>query len=143
MQQITPSQMRHLNALLTQLGMQEEKPALVREFTSGRATSSKELTMAEAKSLIQFLEKTAGPVQVATVVDRSERANQMRRRILSTCHQLRWELDGSTQVDMERVNEFCKTRGYLKKPLNAYTYQELPKLVSQFDALYMKYLKGV
>ena len=142
MQLITPGQMRHLNALLTQLGMQEEKPALVREYTSGRATSSKELTMAEAKSLIQHLEKVAGPPAVSAAVDRSERANQMRRRILSVCHQLRWEKPGTTEVDMARVNAFCRTRGYLKKELNEYTYQELPKLVSQFDQLLVKFLQG-
>jgi hypothetical protein len=65
------------------------------------------------------------------------RGQKMRRRILSLCHTLGWNVwDHHSQkhvVDWERLNSWMLKYGYLHKPLNRYSYFELGKLVTQFE----------
>lgn len=141
MQTITPPQNRRLHQLLPQAGMTaEDKKALVKEFTNGRSDSSRELLMAEAQRLIQHLEASLGLVATAPTAAHEEASDQMRRKILSLAHEMRWELP-SGKVDMGRVNGWCQARGFGKKVLNEYSHPELQKLVSQFKIMYSKYLK--
>lgn len=137
MQPRTLQQNSQLHKLLTETGLTDEKGTLVKEFTNSRTSSSSAMSMAECQALIDHLAGCLG----GPVVDKAGRANQMRRSILAVAHQLRWELDGSTKVDMARVNEWCRTRSYLQKPLNDYTYEELPKLVSQINLVLADFLK--
>ncbi|WP_400192796.1 hypothetical protein [Hymenobacter sp. B81] len=137
MQYITLPQNKRLHQLINQLGLKDEKEALVREFSGIGATSSKQLLTQEAMRLIKHLEDCAANPEASQ--ERAMRADKMRNKILSLAHEMRWELDGG-RVDMKRVNEWCQARGFGKKDLNQYTYDELTKLVSQFKIVYTKYL---
>lgn len=130
---ITAAQNRRLHQLLNETGLIEDKKDLVRSFTNGRAESSKELSVKEANRLILHLEgfhQTHDP------------ADRMRKKIFAICHHLQW-IYGSSEVDKKlnqvKIDAFIKRYGYLKKPLNAYTRLELPKLVSQLEIIEKKY----
>ena len=61
---MTKQQNARFHQLLGELGLKDEKAALVRRYTNGRASSSKELSFAEARALIEDLEKLLGKRQV-------------------------------------------------------------------------------
>jgi hypothetical protein len=71
----------------------------------------------------------------------------MRRKIIAITRSMGWQKNvvqpnGSIiqKADMQRIDEFCKSKGYLHKKLNQYLYNQLPTLVSQFEAVQKSYL---
>jgi hypothetical protein len=79
-------------------------------------------------------------------LDNEEKGStKMRNKIISMAYEMNWtkaSKDGALGIDMDHVNNWCKSYGYLKKKLDNYTYKELPQLVSQFEGVYKSYLKG-
>lgn len=143
MQTITPPQNRRLHRLLNDAGIVgDDKRALVLAFTETRTGSSRELLMGEAQQLIRHLEERLGLAATAPTPEQEEASDKMRRKILSLAHEMRWELPGG-KVDMDRVNGWCQARGFGKKALNAYTHDELTKLVSQFKIMYKSHLEAL
>jgi len=63
----------------------------------------------------------------------------MRRRIISMCYSLGWTTYNTTTkrtvVDMTRLEGWMMNYSYQHKPMSSYTLDELPKLVSQFEAM--------
>jgi hypothetical protein len=127
---ICHQQLKVLHTMLGATGLQGQKAALVAGVTQGRTESSRELTSAEADTIIAYL-KTQQP------------AHKMRRKLIGLAHEMNWHLAGTRKVDMERVNAWCVSNGYLHKPLNDYTVKELPKLVSQYELVYKHYLSNL
>ncbi len=123
---------KQLNGLLTSTGLTSQKASLVLGFTGGRSESRAALTDAEALEMIAWL-KTQGN-------NNDDAANKMRRKIISYAHQLHWYLPNTQTVDMARIDGWCTTYGYGHKKLNDYTYNELPKLVSQFRLVFKSFL---
>jgi len=123
---------KQLHGLLTQCGLNEQKAELINSYTGGRSESSKDLNDGEAKQLIYYLSTKANK--------HGEAANKMRRRIISMAHEMHWHIEGTQKINMERVNGWCTVYGFGKKPLNNYDYNELPKLVTQFQFVYKDYL---
>lgn len=128
MNRLNFSQLKCLNTLVSKLGIDKEaKEILVKGFSEGRSTSSKELLSDEAAAMIKHL-KTLDPQE--------PKAEKMRRKIISMAHEMGWTLrqgqGDKRKADMKRVDEWCKKFGYLKKSLDNHTCKELPKLVSQF-----------
>ena len=137
---MNPALNQQLHGLLTQAGLHEQKATLVSSYTRGRSSSSKDLTNEEAKLLIAYL---AGVANV-----NGEAAQKMRRRIISMAHEMNWHgpltpEGGKQKIDMDRLNEWCIHYSFGKKVLNRYSYQELPKLVTQFEFVYKDYLSKV
>lgn len=133
---VTKKNLGIIHMLLSSTGLAAQKKNLVYGFTDGREESSGEMLDSEAEEMIKYLRQ-----QEKALNDKSEDANKMRRKILSMCHRLQWTVNG--RVDMVRLENWCKEKSYLKKGLNEYTYQELPKLVSQFKNVYMSVIKRV
>lgn len=120
---------------ISRLGLDDEtKEELIYMYTDGRSTRIRDLRFEEAKTVIQAL--TTGRAYVVTP------AQKMRRKILSMAHEINWELPNG-QIDMERVNNWCVSYGYLNKPLDEYTEAELPTLITAFQHMYLKHLKGI
>ncbi|MBD2769725.1 hypothetical protein IC235_17685 [Hymenobacter sp. BT664] len=141
MQYITAPQNRRLHQLLNQAGISgEDKQALVYAFTNENSTSSKHLLSVQAQGLIQHLEEQLGLAVTAPTPEQEEASDKMRRKMISLCHEMRWYIDGTGKVDMNRLNGWCQARGFGKKVLNQYTYAELTKLLSQFKIVYSKFL---
>jgi hypothetical protein len=136
----TNPQLRRIHFLLRETNLQEQKPALVLSFSKGRSGSSKELSYSEANELILYLE---GQLNSPTENVRQQvSANQMRRKIISICHNMKWENpDGA--VDMARLNEWCLHKSYLKKSIQQYSYKQLPKLVSQLQEVYNWFITNI
>lgn len=117
--------------MLTKTKMTANKADLVLAFTDGRSESSSDLLASEADGLIKYLK---------ALDNNGESANTMRRKIIAMCHRINWT-KSLGKVDMERLNGWCREKSYLKKNLNDYKYNELPKLVSEFTNVYKYYLQ--
>ena len=126
--------MKAIHTLLNKQGLKEEKDSIVKSFTAGRTTHSSQMLFEEAASLIGHLKKL-DPHDIAS--------DKMRNKILSMAHEMNWRIKGTEKVDIDHVNAWCISHGYLKKKLDDYKYNELPKLVSQFDEVYKGFIKKV
>lgn len=138
MKRSTISQIAAIHTLLSKQGLKDDKANIVQSFTAGRTTSTKEMSMDEAAALIGHL-KSMDP--------QDKGSDRMRNKILSMAHEMGWTLPVAgdplpvkPKVDMDHVNAWCKSHGYLKKKLDDYTYTELPKLVSQFEEVYRSFI---
>jgi len=131
-------QNKQLHAILGKLKIDKEtKEDLVYQFTSNRTKSSREMLMQECQNLINYLnalQKGSTQLKARDSGKVYDACNQMRRKILSICHELQWE-NAEGKIDWTRLNNYLNKYGYLHKPLNDYTYDELPKLVTQFENL--------
>lgn len=114
----------------------DDRKAMVHSITNGRSESCADLTFAEARELGRMLN------QAATHRKDREKMETMRKKIISCFHQINYRLPGG-KIDIERVNEWIMKYGYLHKPLNSYTYVELPKLVSQVEIMVNKHINKV
>lgn len=117
----------------------EIKQALIAQYTgSNDKGSTQDLTYSQAQSLIERLQGTQCPASD------SQRADTMRKKIISMAHDLGWQHYDDNRhklvADMKAINCWCLKYGYLHKPLNGYTYAELPALVTQFERLYHSHL---
>ena len=122
-----------MHGLLSKAGLRDQKANLVLSFTDGRSESSADLLANEADSLIKYLKSFANT---------SDAENTMRRKIIAMCHRINWT-KSLGKVDMGRLNGWCREKSYLKKNLNDYKYNELPKLVSEFTNVYKYYIGKV
>ncbi len=120
-------------SLLTKANLQGRRHAIVFDYSGGRTESSRELTDPEIMRLIRDLEKGFKEL---------DRADKMRKKIISQAHEMGWELP-SGKIDMDMINAWCVKYGFKHKPLNSYSYKELPVLVTQFDNMYNDYLKAI
>jgi hypothetical protein len=140
-------QIKAISTLLGKHNLVDQKDSIIGSFTNGRTTSRKDMTKAEAAALIGHL-KSLDPTD--------RRSDKMRNKILSMAHEMGWNLTPipatspltplqgervKSKVDMAHVNNWCVKSGYLHKPLDEYTYNELPRLVSQFEEVYKSYLR--
>jgi hypothetical protein len=155
----TIQQNRVLHTILNAMRVPEDvKRDLIFQFSNGRTQTSVEISSEECQALINHLNVLQGhPKAEANASLRGERpkaeanaslwgereiSDRMRKKILSICHEMRMQKEGSTKIDMARVNKLCCERGYLHKDLDKYTRAELPMLITQFERMLRDYLKG-
>lgn len=129
------AQIKHMGALMAWLNIQAHKDTIILSHTNGRTSSRKDMYYGEAAALCQWLQQ-----QYDQAHHQEAAANEMRRKIISKARRLKWELP-TGKADMLAINNWCMKYGYLHKPLNQYTYSELPKLVSQFSNVAKSYIK--
>lgn len=133
---------RQLHALLHSTGLLHRKAELVEGFTRGRSSSSKDMNHYEAIDMINYLQaQPKAHLASLTTSDDKAAADKMRKKIISLAWQMNWTKDG--RADMARISHWAEQYGYLHKPLNNYTYKELPKLLTQFQAIFKSYLKSI
>jgi hypothetical protein len=133
-QKITPTKLKCLNTLISKRGIDKEtKAMMVAGFSDGRCESSKELYDDEAVAMIKHLQ---------SLQPHQAEAEKMRNKILYYAHEMNWR-NHKLKVDIQRVDAWCKKFGYLHKALDQYEYNELPKLVTQFENVYKHYLHNL
>lgn len=106
--------------------------------TGMRTTHITEMSNAEADHLIASLRAT----QRNDKTKAEASAERMRRNIIAMAHEMFWKLPNG-KADMQRINGWCANFGYLHKPFNDYTLEELPMLVTQFKKVYQSFLNAV
>ncbi|MCO5253610.1 MAG: hypothetical protein M9892_04495 [Bacteroidetes bacterium] len=150
---ITTAQIIAFNTFLNRYGLDEDvKRGLIYNYTNGRTTSTKEMLFVEAKEMLQDLNKQAGTQaqvkqggnqpQIKSAEKEHDRANQMRRKVIAIAYQLGWTKPNG-KIDMDRLNMFIASRpiaDYPIKQLNDIKYNDLPKLINQFEQLLTKHL---
>jgi hypothetical protein len=131
----TAKQVGMIKGLMAQLGLLEDSKGYAMQYSNNRTEHIGELTTAEANLLIKNL-MPAGKQKPNEHIAKAEACNTMRRKIISMAREMGWHqrnADGRLVANMERVEQWCKDYGYLNKGLNAYTFEELPKLVTQME----------
>ena len=126
------TQNKQLYLLLNKLGIDNElKQEIVYRLTNGRTIKSSEMNVQECQAMINELnaEPTMG------------KADKMRKKIISLFRKMGYLVNG--KVDMVAVEAWVEKYGYLHKSLNNYKYVELPKLVSQAEAVYQSFIKSL
>lgn len=133
------AQNRQLWAIVNQLKIDKEQvEELAFQYSQGRTKSTRELSVQEFSSLVNHLEAIKkGMVKASEVKQKlPDPADRQRKKFLSTCYDLKWTTNG--KLNWIKINEWLQQYGYLHKPLNDYTLQELPKLVTQIETLLKK-----
>ena len=118
-------------------GLEIERSELIDDFTSGQKQSLQKLTPWEYNELLNWLNRTFP----AGEDPKKAKANQMRRKIIALFRKMGYQEDG--KADMERIYAWVLKYGLLNKSLNQYTYDELPKLVTQVESIYKKHLQSL
>lgn len=130
-------------ATLTKYNLTDERGDLIEQFTEGRTRSSKQLTDGEARQIIYKL--TEG--EKKPLPKRNEKADKQRKKIIAelckakikTKEEEYYFLNVGGKPNMPLIYKFILEKGYLKKGLNDYTENELPKLVTQIGKIRKHY----
>lgn len=129
MKMITTPQLKKIHTLLRQLGLMDSKQEIVHSFTEGRTESSREMTLQEAKCLIDWLE------------DSQERTKVI-RRIWHLAYEMEIIVPGDPDekaMNIAKLDSFCKERGTVKKAISAQDLKEVKRTAKQFEAMYGKH----
>ncbi len=135
----TLQQNKALYSLLSQEGINADaKAELVYQFTNGRTERSSEMYKNECQELIDCLQ-----MRQANKTKKFSPGQKQRSKILSICHELGWfdkfsPEKGKIMVDIEKLNDWLKEKGAVKKDLNSLTIQDLNKVVTQFKNIRKK-----
>lgn len=137
MKKITPAQLKCINTIISKQKISKDhKQMIIAGFSVGRTESSRDLYYEEAVAVIKHLKET-DPNAAA--------ADKMRKKMLYFAHEMGWKKlkNGKLVADIQRIDNWCLQFGYIKRKLDNYSYQELPKLVSQFQAVYSHYIQSL
>lgn len=125
MQTLSKPQLIKIHTLLNQTGLIEQKKDLVRQFSNNRTESSKELSIYEAKQLIQALSKY-------------DPLDPMRRKVFALAYEAGFIWGDSLEdkkMNTIKINSFLLHSGTVKKELGRMTKEELIKTVNQFHSI--------
>lgn len=142
---ITKGQIKAVYTAIKSMNLDKED--VVWQYTLGRTGSVSAMTFDEAHSLLSDLNGSRQAVERSRGIGKtSEKANMMRRKILSCCYTMNYpKVNG--KLDLNAVNKTIERKGYLNKQgkirLNDYTVSELPKLVTQFERFRDHYLNKI
>jgi len=137
MKTITANQLKKLHTIIRQFNIDEEtKRMMISGFSGGRTLSSKELNFNEAAILIQHIERND---------PNFNSIQKMRGKILYYAHEMGWRKRSNNKwvADGAAVDEWMLKYSYLHKKLDAYLYNELPALVTQFEIFYKKFINAI
>ena len=131
---ITTAQIKKIHVLLQHAGLMESKENLVHHISECRVRSVKHLSCEEARKLIENL--------VWFVEDKNNR----KRIVFNAIWGIAWEMgiiygetDDDFQMNLAKMNMFCRQRGTVKKNLSDMDLIELNKTLRQFKAMQTKF----
>lgn len=117
-------------------GYDVDRSTLIWEFTQGEKSGLRDLSSVEYREFILYLNRILSNTNTNLIADK------MRKKIISYFHKMGYQHD-NCRINMVRVNDWCKKYGYLHKKLNDYNEKELPKLITQVEAVYTSFLAGI
>lgn len=141
MKPITPQQIKIFHILLHKHGLCEEKAEILKELSGCRVTSTKDLYFEEIQPWINAMNRQ--------VPEQEDTRQKMINSLLAMAREMgvviRRNMIGAAGMeyksDYSRLDAWMLESSYLKKPMKDYTYEEFPKLVSQYKAIYQSWLK--
>ncbi|MGB1217804.1 MAG: hypothetical protein ACPG5P_07995 [Saprospiraceae bacterium] len=107
---------------------EDDKKAMVYDFTDGRTTSIREMTQKEAMLLLNSFGQSNKT--------KSDKSNQkMIRKIYGICHDLGWqiEVDGTMKVDSRRMWGFVKKCGFEENSFDRINRRGLVKIITGLE----------
>ncbi len=125
MKTITPDQLKKLHVMLNQQSLMAQKATLVNTASNGRATSSKDLYIHEARWLLEYLATYDGN-------------DKMRKKVFALAYEagIIWgDTPEDKKMNAAKLDMFLKERGTVRKSLNQLTKDELIKVVNQFEQI--------
>lgn len=136
---ITPQQVKALHAQFRRMGLNDEdRHALIHEFTSGRTDSTAGLTKTEAGQLLSRFSREEAEY-------RRNQARALVRQIFAlsfriTCLNKNYTNDTEADFEMNKakINRFCRTRSRFRKNLTEMSVEELKEVKRQFEAMARK-----
>jgi hypothetical protein len=125
-----------IHKLLATAKLMEQKDNIIAGFVQGRTIeSTKALYYNEANEIINFLRaKVNQPVKF-------DPRDKMRKKVISCCMECGWQKNG--KADMPKVYTWVLKYGYMHKPLNDYTLEELPLLVTQAEEMKRTFINSL
>lgn len=142
--QATPAQRKAINAILARTGQMDNKAAIISNATNSRTTHSSALNFEEAKALLLALNRGTKPAKTP-----AKPTQKMVNKLFAMAHEMGWIKEETIvtptgmekKKDYSRLYEWVTKYGYLHKPLNQYSYIEMPNLVAQLEyGAYKHYL---
>lgn len=141
-QTITPSQIKALQTLFSKKGFgKEERAEFIHNYTNGRTSSTKELTIGEAKMLL----KEFGVLSEEEKRKKIEQAKKTVGAIYFISLQIDFLNKGfsnDNEADFEmnkaKINQFCRERSAAKKPIAQMTLEELKATKKQLESIARK-----
>lgn len=139
---ITTQQIKKIHTLLNELGMMDEKMNLVREWSTNRCSSVKQLTGKEAASLISWLYSRVKelPGRSTPRQDSNEKRKPMRNKIIHLLCNMGY-VDPYGRPDYDAINKYVQNigrRNPRKVILNYLWYDELQAVLNQVEERYRK-----
>lgn len=98
---------------------------LVHDWTKGRTSSLRDLSPLELRRIERRIEELMDPVAASL--------QRQRRKVIAILAGRGVTKDG--KPDMPHIYAWVRKYGYLHQELNAYTREELPRLVTQAEAI--------
>lgn len=126
----TPTNFFKLQKLLKALNLYGRRHDYAFRCSNNRTESTKDLYDPEVIAIIKELEAQFG-VQ--------DKADEMRKKVISKAHDMKWELPGG-KADMKRIDKWCVEHGPYKKVLNKHDIKELGIVLGIFDKVYKHYM---
>lgn len=140
---ITAQQLKALHASFAHAGMDdEERHDFIREFTSGRTSSTKELTKNEAYNLLSAFNDRARRKH-------TEEVKVTLKAIYMLSLNISWlnapykndRSQEAYEMNKAKINAFCKERAKAHKPVSKMNLEELKDVKLQLEAIARKETK--
>lgn len=129
MRQTTGPQLKLIQSLLGELDLRKYKEELVSSYTGGRTESIREMTLQEAKALIEYLKGS------------HERTNVI-KRIWHLAYEMNIIVPGDRDekaINAAKLDIFCEQRGTVKKAISKQSLKEVKQTARQFEAMFAKH----
>lgn len=136
---ITAQQVKALHTIFRQAGMDaDDRHEFIANLTDGRTNSTKELTMEEARSLLDNLGKNQREAY-------QQESKQVCKQIYALSFQISFlnkGYDTSSREEFEmnkaKINQFCREHTRMRKNLTEMTLAELKQVKKQMEAIARK-----
>lgn len=132
-----------LERSMKELGFDFERNELIEQFTEGKKSSLKELSLQEYNRFTEWLHRTfiQSKSAINNKFDPKNPLNIMRRKLLALFFKMGYQNEGKT--DVKAVDTWCRKYGQFHKGLNEMNGSELPAVITQAEKMYKTFLEGI
>ncbi|MBN9293766.1 MAG: hypothetical protein J0G96_07295 [Flavobacteriia bacterium] len=124
-------------------GYDVDRTEVIQQFTDGRKSGLRELSSAEYSALIIWLNKsfTSAGARASGKQHAVDQLTKQRRKIIALLCKIGYVKND--KADMPRIYSWVLSHGYLHKPFNQYSLNEIPRLVTQAEKFYKSHIDRI